>query len=145
MTQTPRTANALKARLDPVYTDELELPHTAPTHPVLNSFLSGLNDVHCIMVHETDGSVARNRARTWYDHYRRTGKGMDKGSQLVVWPDGTVMSLVELPYRSTHGNNQSGRAIGVETGHGNDGRFGDNDVAPDVRADQGRRNGWRPL
>ena len=96
------------------------------------------------MVHDIDGAVARNRARKWYNDYRRAN-GSGGGPQLVVWADGTVMSLVELPYRTTHGNSQNGRAIGVETGHGNDGRFGHVDVAPDVRANRGSRQGWHPL
>jgi hypothetical protein len=145
VTQTLRTANALFARLRPVYTDDLELSHTAPVHATANGFLNGIPEVFCIMVHETDGSVARNRARSWYDDYRRAG-GSGGGPQLVVWADGTVMSLVELPYRTTHGNSQNGRAIGVETGHGNDGRFGDVDVAPDVRAGvHPARQGWAAL
>jgi hypothetical protein len=123
----------------------LELSHSALVHATANNFLTGINEVFCIMVHETDGSVARNRTRRWYDDYRRAG-GTGGGPQLVVWPDGTVVSLVELPYRTTHGNNQNGRAIGIETGHGNDGRFGDVDAAPDVRAGpHAARKGWNAL
>ncbi len=143
-TQTPRTAAALKSRLDAVYTNQIELAHTAATHATANSFMTGIGDVFCVMVHETDGSMVRNRADRWYNDYRNA-KGKGGGPQLAIWADGTVMSLVELPFRTTHGNFQNGRAIGIETGHGNDGRFGDNDVSPDVRAGQASRNGWAPL
>ena len=150
MTQTLRSAFALFSRLSAVYTNQLELAHTAPVHATANNFLTGIDEVFCIMVHETDGSIARNRARRWYDDYRN-GHGTGHGPQLVVWADGTVMSLVELPYRTTHGNNENSRAIGIETGHGNDGRFGDLDVAPDASAaadgsaSHAVRNGWHGL
>ena len=144
MTQTLRNASTLFNRLRPVYTDTLELPHTAANHPAANAFLTGIDDVFCIMVHETDGSLARARARRWYDDFHRAA-GTGGGPQLVIWADGTVMSLVELPYRTTHGNSQNGRAIGIETGHGNDGRFGDVDIAPDASATHTVRSGWREL
>jgi hypothetical protein len=145
MTQILCSASVLFSRLGTVYTNQLELSHTAAVHARHNNFLAGIDDVFCIMVHETDGSLARNRVRRWYDDYRnRNGNG--GGPQLAVWADGTVMSLVELPYRTTHGNSQNGRAIGIETGHGNDGRFGDNDIAPDASATgHAVRNGWHEL
>src|SRR4051794_15656848 len=145
MAQTLRTANALFGRLRRVYTDDLELSHTAaPAHPA-NRFMTGIGDVLAIMVHETDGGVVRSRAHRWYDAYRLAGSS-GGGPQLVIWPDGTVMSLVELPYRTTHGNSQNAHAIGVETGHGNDARYGNVDSAPDVRAGaHPARKGWNPL
>jgi hypothetical protein len=146
MTQTLRTVSALFSRLGTVYTDQLELSHSAPapTRASANSFLTGIDDVFCIMVHETDGDVVRNRAKAWFDDYRNT-HGTGGGPQLVVWADGTVMSLVELPYLTTHGNSQNDRAIGIETGHGNDGRFGDVDIAPDASSGHTVRNGWHEL
>lgn len=144
MTQTPRHAAALFSQLLGMYTDQLELPHIATVHATKNNFLTGIDDVFCIMVHETDGSIARNRAKTWYDDYRRAS-GEGGGPQLVIWADGTVMSLVELPYRTTHGNSQNDRAVGIETGHGNDGRYGDVDVAPDASAGHTVRKAWHEL
>ena len=143
MTQVARSAAALADRLATRYTDRYELSHTATSHPGGN-FLRGINDVYSVTVHETDGAMARSRTRTWFNAYRaNTGDG--GGPQLVIWADGTVVSLVERPYITSHATFLNGKSIGVESGHGNDGRFGDADVAPDVRAGQPPRQGWREI
>jgi hypothetical protein len=112
MTQVARTVAALKTRLDPVYTDRQELAHTAKTHAdFYPNFLKGIEDVLTIMVHETDGATARPRTKNWCDDYRTHGhKGI--GPQLVVWPDGIVYGLVELPYITMHGGLQSNGQLG---------------------------------
>ncbi|MEO8337420.1 MAG: hypothetical protein ABI664_20755 [bacterium] len=144
MTQIIRTVTALRDRLGAVYTDANELSHTAPTHPTKNSFLTGMRDVMAVMVHEIDGAVERSRSSRWVNDYGKAS-GSGGGPQLVVWNDGTVMSLVELPYITTHGNFQNHRCIGVESGHGNDGRYGDTETAPNLNAGGPSRNGWVEL
>ncbi len=144
-TQTLRTAAALQSRLNDVFSD-IEIKHTATAHAP--GILGGLGDVFSIMVHETDGhavsSIARNNAESWYDGYRNPhSDGI--GPQLVISADGTVTQLVELPYRTNHGGFMNGTSVGIETEHLNDGRYGDYDVAPDVRAGQPARKGWTPL
>ena len=143
MTQVARSSAALADRLATRYTDRYELAHTAAHHPGLN-FLKGIADVYSVTVHETDGSVARSRAKRWFDAYQTAG-GDGGGPQLVVWADGTVVSLVELPYITWHATFLNGKSIGVESGHGNDGRFGDVDVAPDLRAGKPPRQSWREI
>jgi hypothetical protein len=143
MTQVARSAAALADRLATRYTNQYELSHTATSHPGGN-FLQGIGDVYSVTVHETDGAIARSRTRTWYNAYR-VAAGDGGGPQLAVWADGTVVSLVELPYITSHATFLNGKSIGVETGHGNDGRFGDVDVAPDLRVGQPTRQGWREI
>ena len=143
MTQILRNADALRTRLNAVYTDQLELSHSAPVHSMHNNFLTGIIDVFSVMVHETDEPIARKDAQNWFNSYRNPGS-QGFGPQLVVWSDGTVMSLVEVPYLTPHGNSENGRSIGVETAHLNDGRFGDNDDAPDLVGHTVRKN-WHEL
>src|SRR2546423_193255 len=101
MAQAPFPSNALLTRLSAVFSDAPRVQIMgAPQHPP-GTFLRGIDDVFGLIVHETDGWPSRNKTTSWINGYT-ANPGAGTGPQGAIWADGTVMQLVDLPFRTWH-------------------------------------------
>ena len=152
MVQAAFPATALLTRLQTVLDDRSPGVMASAQHPA-GTFRNGIAEVFTLIVHETDGWPSRNKASSWVTGYTSPHSAVTAvenknggGPQMAVAADGTVAQVMGLPFLTWHAEFLNGRSLGIETGHGNDGRSGDNDIAPDTSAGApAPREHWRPL